>query len=97
MRCLGAHDHLHRYAFDILHLASWDVSNLPLTERKALLEPLVVGKPGLQFNGHEAGDGEFILKHAGKLGSLASKALSPKQSTPLTRRETAAFGAKPKR
>jgi ATP-dependent DNA ligase len=68
LRCLGAHDHLHRYAFDILHLASWDVSNLPLTERKALLEPLVVGQPGLQFNGHEAGDGELILKHAGKLG-----------------------------
>jgi ATP-dependent DNA ligase len=23
---------------------------------------------GLQFNGHESGDGELILKHAGKLG-----------------------------
>jgi hypothetical protein len=29
---------------------------------------LVVDKPGLQFNGHETGDGELILKHAGKLG-----------------------------
>jgi hypothetical protein len=26
-------------------------------ERKALLEPLVTNKPGLQFNGHETGDG----------------------------------------
>ena len=55
-------------AFDILHLACWDVSQLPLIERKALLEPLVVGKPGLQFNSHDTGDGELILQHAGKLG-----------------------------
>jgi ATP-dependent DNA ligase len=41
---------------------------LPLIERKALLEPLVADKPGLQFKGHETGDGELILRHAGKLG-----------------------------
>ena len=41
---------------------------MPLIERKALLEPLLANKPGLQFNGHERGDGELILKHAGKLG-----------------------------
>jgi DNA ligase D-like protein (predicted ligase) len=56
------------YAFDILHLANWDVSHLPLTERKALLEPLVANKPGVQYNGHDTGDGELILKHAAKLG-----------------------------
>ena len=56
------------YAFDLLHLNDWDVSNLPLIERKTLLEPLVANKLGLQFNGHETGDGELILKHAGKLG-----------------------------
>jgi DNA ligase D-like protein (predicted ligase) len=56
------------YAFDLLHLADWDVSKLPLIERKALLEPLVANKPSLQFNGHDTGDGELILKHAGKLG-----------------------------
>ena len=56
------------YAFDILHLDGRDVSSLPLIERKALLEPLVANKPGLQFNGHDTGDGELILKHAGKLG-----------------------------
>jgi ATP-dependent DNA ligase len=39
-----------------------------LAERKAMLEPLVAHKPGLQFNGHDIGDGELILKHAGKLG-----------------------------
>jgi bifunctional non-homologous end joining protein LigD len=41
---------------------------LSLIERKALLEPLVVGKLGVQYNGHEAGDGELILKHSGKFG-----------------------------
>jgi hypothetical protein len=36
--------------------------NLPLKrniERKALLEPLLANKLGLQFNGHETGDGEL--------------------------------------
>ena len=56
------------YAFDLLHLDGWDVSSLPLIERKTLLEPLIAGKPCLQFDGHETGDGELILRHAGKLG-----------------------------
>jgi DNA ligase D-like protein (predicted ligase) len=60
--------HLVYYAFDLLHLNGRDVSELPLLERKALLERLVANKPGLQFNGHDTGSGEFILKHAGKLG-----------------------------
>jgi DNA ligase D-like protein (predicted ligase) len=60
--------HLVYYAFDLLHLGGWDISGLSLIERKALLEPLVTNKPGLQFNGHQIGDGELILKHAGKLG-----------------------------
>jgi ATP-dependent DNA ligase len=55
------------YAFDLLHFDGRDVSDLPLIERKALLEPLIAGKPGVQFNGHETGDGELILKHVGKL------------------------------
>src|SRR5580704_4089810 len=59
--------HLVYYAFDLLHIGGWDVSGLSLIERKALLEPLVSNKPGLQFNGHDTGDGELILKHAGKL------------------------------
>jgi ATP-dependent DNA ligase len=56
------------FAFDLLHLDGQDVSALPLIERKALLEPLTADKPGLQFNGHETGDGELIVRHAGKLG-----------------------------
>jgi ATP-dependent DNA ligase len=60
--------HLVYYAFDLLHIGGWDASALSLIERKGLLEPLLVNKPGLQFNGHAAGDGELILKHAGNLG-----------------------------
>jgi DNA ligase D-like protein (predicted ligase) len=60
--------HLVYYAFDLLHIGGWDVSVLPLDKRKVLLEPLLANKPGLQFNGHTAGDGELILKHAAKLG-----------------------------
>jgi ATP-dependent DNA ligase len=60
--------HLVYYAFDLLHIGGWDVSRLSLVERKALLEPLIANKPGLQYNSHDTGDGELILKHAGKLG-----------------------------
>jgi DNA ligase D-like protein (predicted ligase) len=56
------------YAFDLLHLDGRDIASLPLIERKALLEPLIAGIPGLQFNGHEIGDGETIRQHACKLG-----------------------------
>src|SRR3984957_10241286 len=82
--------HLVYYAFDLLHIGGWDISGLSLIERKTLLEPLLASKPGLQFNGHETGDGEVILRHAGKLGLKAS---SPRGSTRPMRREIAAFGA----
>jgi ATP-dependent DNA ligase len=82
------------YAFDLLHLDGRDVSRLPLIERKALLEPLVAIKPGLQFNGHDTGDGELILKHAGKLGfeGVVSKTIDAAYA-----QETVASGVKPKR
>lgn len=56
------------YAFDILHLDGSETARLPLAERKALLDPLISGIPGLQFNAHEIGDGELIRRHACKLG-----------------------------
>ncbi len=56
------------YAFDLLHLDGRDIASLPLVERKALLRAIVAGIPGVQFNGHETGDGETIRKHACKLG-----------------------------
>lgn len=56
------------YAFDLLHLDGRDTAGLPLVERKALLERLTVGTPGLQFNAHEMGEGEIVRRHACKLG-----------------------------
>jgi ATP-dependent DNA ligase len=70
------------HAFDLLHVDGWDVAALPLIERKALLEPLIADKPGLQFNGHETGDGELVLRHAGKLGfeGVVSKTINALQA-----------------
>jgi ATP-dependent DNA ligase len=56
------------YAFDLLHLDGRDTARLPLVERKALLHPVVTDIPGLQFNGHETGDGELIRRNACQLG-----------------------------
>jgi DNA ligase D-like protein (predicted ligase) len=56
------------YAFDLLHLDGRDTAGLPLIERKALLELLIAGTSGLQFNAHETGDGEIVRQHACKLG-----------------------------
>jgi bifunctional non-homologous end joining protein LigD len=56
------------YAFDLLHLDGRDTAGLPLVERKALLEPIVAGIPGLQFNGHQIGDGQLVRRHACQLG-----------------------------
>ena len=60
--------HVVYYAFDLLQVGGRDVSGLTFLERKALLEPLVANKPGLQLHGHEPGDGELILTHDAKLG-----------------------------
>ena len=66
------------YAFDLLHLDGRGTAALPLVERKALLEPIVAGIPGLQFNGHEIGDGELVRRHACQLGfeGIVSKTAS---------------------
>ena len=56
------------YAFDLLHLDGRDTAALPLVERKGLLERVVADLPGLQFNGHETGDGELVRRHACQLG-----------------------------
>jgi bifunctional non-homologous end joining protein LigD len=56
------------YAFDLLHIDGRDTTRPPLLERKALLEPILAEKAGLQFNGYETGDGELIRRHACQLG-----------------------------
>ena len=79
------------YAFDLLHLDGRDTAALPLVERKALLEPIVADIPGLQFNGHEIGDGELVRRHACQLGF---EGIVSKTAARLTRRVIAACGAK---
>jgi bifunctional non-homologous end joining protein LigD len=64
------------YAFDLLHLDGRNTAALPLVESKALLEPIVAGIPGLQFNGHEIGDGELVRRHA--LGGMSERIGPPR-------------------
>jgi ATP-dependent DNA ligase len=78
------------YAFDLLHLDGRDTAGLPLVERKALLEPLLAGIPGLQFNGHETGDGETIRQHA---CNWVLKASCRRRSTRPMRPEIEGYGA----
>ena len=78
------------YAFDLLHLDGRDTALLPLIERKALLQPLIAGTPGLQFNGHETGDGELVRKHA---CNLVSRASCPRRSMRPTHPEIEGYGA----
>ena len=40
----------------------------PLSSARNCLSRCSQTSPGFQFNGHETGDGELILEHAGKLG-----------------------------
>jgi hypothetical protein len=70
------------------------VSNLELISRKRLLEPLVANKPGLQFNGHNTGDGEIVLKHAAKLGfkGVVSKTIDAPYAS-----GNRGYGARPRR
>jgi bifunctional non-homologous end joining protein LigD len=56
------------YGFDILHLNGRDVTGLPLLERKALLEPIIGGKPGLQYVAHIEANGEAFRAQACKMG-----------------------------
>ncbi|KQV41454.1 MULTISPECIES: DNA ligase D [unclassified Rhizobium] len=57
------------YAFDLLHLDGYDLTRLPLEERKALLEKLVPGAGGiLRYSGHFDETGALVLRHACRLG-----------------------------
>ncbi|MGZ3408978.1 MAG: DNA ligase D [Xanthobacteraceae bacterium] len=59
------------YAFDLLHLDGKDLRNLPLRERKAKLEELLVeaGKDGpLVYSDHLSGGGEKVFREACGLG-----------------------------
>jgi bifunctional non-homologous end joining protein LigD len=65
----GRGDRLVFYAFDLMHLGGEDLRKLPLTERKARLEPLLNGAPAaLRYSEHFDDGGEIVLRHACRLG-----------------------------
>jgi bifunctional non-homologous end joining protein LigD len=64
----GRDDRFVFYVFDLLHLDGYDLTRLPLEERKALLEKLVPGAGGLlRYSGHFDENGALVLRHACRL------------------------------
>ncbi len=56
------------YAFDLLHLDGYDLTALPLIERKALLERIIgTGRGVIRFSGHFGESGALVLRHACRL------------------------------
>ncbi|MDB5527466.1 MAG: ligD [Devosia sp.] len=68
----GAGNKLVFYAFDLLHLDGWDLQQVPLLKRKALLAQLLGGhvtaRSALQYSDHVEGDGEGIYGLASNRG-----------------------------
>jgi len=57
------------YAFDLLYLDGHDLRNLPLTERRRLLEPIVAGCSGaIRFSEEVNADGAEFFRAACELG-----------------------------
>jgi bifunctional non-homologous end joining protein LigD len=59
------------FAFDLIHLDGYELTDVPLIERKrvleALLAPVVQPASALQLSGHVLGNGSAFLEHAGRL------------------------------
>jgi bifunctional non-homologous end joining protein LigD len=68
-------------AFDLTHLDGWDLTRVPLVERKALLEQLLEGAPqAIRFGEHVTEDGAKFFGAACKLGLegiVAKRATDP--------------------
>jgi bifunctional non-homologous end joining protein LigD len=65
----GRTDRFVYYVFDILHFDGYDLLQVPLLDRKALLEPLLAGAPEMiRYSDHVMDDGPKVLQHACRLG-----------------------------
>ena len=65
----GRTDRMVYYVFDLLHLDGRDLTNLPLVDRKRLLEGLVSPASGaVRISEHLSDKGEVVLRHACRLG-----------------------------
>src|SRR5450755_59934 len=76
----GANKPLTYFAFDLLHLNGHNLRGLPLTDRKAILEPIVKNVDGvLRYSEHIESDGEVIFRKACELhaeGIVSKRAAS---------------------
>ncbi|MGF6175283.1 DNA ligase D [Ensifer sp. 4252] len=68
----GAGSKLVFYAFDLLHLDGWNLLNVPLEKRKALLAQLLKGQvsshAAIQLSDHVVGDGRALYAQASEMG-----------------------------
>ncbi|OCO98428.1 MULTISPECIES: DNA ligase D [unclassified Ensifer] len=68
----GADGKLVFYAFDILYLDGWNLTEVALDKRKGLLAQLLQGqvssRSAIQFSDHVEGDGRGLYDHAAELG-----------------------------
>ncbi|MBN9073021.1 MAG: DNA ligase D [Rhizobiales bacterium] len=64
----GRTDRFVFYAFDLMYLDGYDLTALPLVERKALLERIVASDGGaIRFSSHFEESGAMVLRHACRL------------------------------
>jgi len=76
---------LHFYAFDLVHLDGYDLSRVPLRDRKPLLQTLVAGGEGdvIRYSDHVSGSGQQFHAQAcaaGAEGIISKRANSPYRS-----------------
>lgn len=73
------------FVFDLMHLDGHNLRNLPLVERKAILQPLLEDAGEfIRFSEHMEGDGAKLLRHACELhaeGIIAKRASGKYLST----------------
>jgi bifunctional non-homologous end joining protein LigD len=67
----GQMDRFICYVFDLLYCNGVDLRNVPLIERKALLQKIlepIAGSAGVRYSEHFEGDGATLLAHACQMG-----------------------------
>ncbi len=78
----GAGNRLVFYAFDLIHLNGWDLSDVELGQRKGLLGQLLAGqltgRSAIQLSDHVEGEGQTLYDRASEMGleGIVSKRLS---------------------
>lgn len=71
------------YAFDLFHLDGYDLTRVPLVERKRRLEGLIRGGGPVRYSAHFVESGALVLRHACRLsleGVVSKLADSPYRS-----------------